>query len=296
MSNEAEWTQHTLIPLLRRLGFIKVEYTHGPTEHGRDVIFAEIDRFGLLRYFGAQIKMGSLNADHGGLAFREIAAQLNTAWEHPYKDVATGTEHRLSGVYLVVSGNITTVARDRLYEMTGQWLHVLDADQLAVAEHTSWTNISTAERSRLLCTGTIELRFLTEDLQRLAETLVIRNNTVRFPPVSLNPISYARVVEILQDEVTPEDFATLYTVHRQIGLIASVLARLPVGNVSGIEETLSGLRETIVNSLRYCEMAREILEMVRSAERPAPGQELPRITPSDWLNVSEDTAGPEAEG
>jgi len=30
--DEKDWTKDVLMPLLRRLGFIKVEYTHGPSE------------------------------------------------------------------------------------------------------------------------------------------------------------------------------------------------------------------------------------------------------------------------
>jgi hypothetical protein len=285
MSDEADWTKCNLIPLLRRLGFIKVEYTHGTTEHGRDVVFAEIDRFGLLRFYGAQVKMGSLNADRGGVDFREVVAQLNTAWEQPYKDAATGTEHRLSGVYLVVPGNITSVARDRLYEQTGQWLHMVDADQLAVAEHSSWTTISTADRLRLLTMAQIELNsFLTPDFRGLAAALTVSGNEIRLPSVSLTSSGLLRACEILQNEVDPEDFAVLYTVCREAGVIGSTLARIPLGHVSGVEKTLSGLRETIVKSLRYCEMAERILAAARSAERPAPGQLLPRIRPMEWLN------------
>jgi hypothetical protein len=84
--------------------------------------------------------------------------------------------------------------------------------------------------------------------------------------------------------VDPEDFAVLYTVCREAGVIGSTLARIPLGHVSGVEKTLSGLRETIVKSLRYCEMAERILAAARSAERPAPGQLLPRIRPMEWLN------------
>ncbi len=283
MSNEADWTKGTLIPLLRRLGFIKVEYTHGQMEHGRDVVFAEIDRFGLLRYYGAQVKMGGLNADHGGVAFQGVVAQLKTAWDQPYKDLADGTEHRLSGVYLVVSGNITSVARDRLYELTGQWLHLVDADQLAVAEHSSWTTISTIERLRLLTMAEIELKgYLTPDLRRLAEALAVEGIELRLPQVCLTASSLLRACELLQYDVVPEDLVVLYKVYREAGVIDATLARIPMGVVSGIEPTLRGLQDKIVKLLPYCEIAERILEAAASTERPTPGQQLPRITPTEW--------------
>jgi hypothetical protein len=164
-------------------------------------------------------------------------------------------------------------------------LHTVDADQLAVAEHSSWTTISTADRLRLLTMAQIELNgFLTPDFRGLAAALTVGGNEIRLPSVSLTSSGLLRACEILQNELAPEDLAVLYTVHREAGVIGSTLARIPLGNVSGIENTLSGLRETIVKSLRYCEMAERILEATCSAERPAPGEQLPRIGPIEWLN------------
>lgn len=60
--SESEWTQESLVPLLRKLGFLRVVYVHGVLEAGRDVIFADLDRFGLLHYYAAQVKVGSISA------------------------------------------------------------------------------------------------------------------------------------------------------------------------------------------------------------------------------------------
>ena len=54
--NEDEFTQRFLIPLLQRLGFSLVVNYHGHAEFGKDLIFAEIDRFGHVRYHGLQAK------------------------------------------------------------------------------------------------------------------------------------------------------------------------------------------------------------------------------------------------
>jgi hypothetical protein len=56
-ANENDFVQRFLIPLLHRLGFSVVanyHRTHG--ELGKDLVFAEIDRFGHIRYCGLQAK------------------------------------------------------------------------------------------------------------------------------------------------------------------------------------------------------------------------------------------------
>ncbi|MDP2754082.1 MAG: hypothetical protein Q8P40_06790 [Nitrospirota bacterium] len=55
-ANEDEFTQEFLIPLLQRLGFSLVVNYHGSSEFGKDLIFAELDRFGHVRYHGLQAK------------------------------------------------------------------------------------------------------------------------------------------------------------------------------------------------------------------------------------------------
>ncbi|MGA7744356.1 MAG: hypothetical protein WBP56_26110 [Polyangia bacterium] len=276
--DEKDWTKDVLMPLLRRLGFIKVEYTHGPSEHGRDVVFAEFDRFGLLRYYGAQVKMGSLNVSDGGADLRELLAQLSTAWEQPYRDAATGTEHQMSGVYLVASGKITSVARERLYEKTGRWLHFIDADQLAVAEHASTVSVSTAERQRVLSMALLEVNgLLRPDMAALAEALTADGPILRHAPVSLPQTGLLRAWEILQDDLDPLDLGVLVTVLREAGIASHLLARIPVGDVTGVESTVRGLGETMKKALPYCDEAVQILRALRETERPAPGQRLPRI-------------------
>jgi hypothetical protein len=54
-TSEDDFIQRFLIPLLKRLGFSVVNY-QGKSEHGRDLIFAEMDRFGHVRYHGLQAK------------------------------------------------------------------------------------------------------------------------------------------------------------------------------------------------------------------------------------------------
>lgn len=129
--HEREYTEGVLMPLLRRQGFNMVAYRHGANELGKDVVLREQDRFLLQRYWAVQVKHGALKL---GVSFDEVLPQLNTAYETLFRDEATGTESKMSGVYLVVTGRVTAQARERLLARTGGWLHVVDGDQLALLE------------------------------------------------------------------------------------------------------------------------------------------------------------------
>jgi len=54
---EEEYTQTTVIPLLKYLGFTEVTYTHGIQEFGKDILFSEYDRFGNKIYHAAQVSL-----------------------------------------------------------------------------------------------------------------------------------------------------------------------------------------------------------------------------------------------
>jgi hypothetical protein len=276
--DESDWSKKVLMPLLHRLGFIRVEYTHGPSEHGRDLVFAEFDRFGLLRFYGAQVKMGSLNASDGGSDLRDLLAQLHTAWEQKYRDAATGTEHRMSGVYLIASGKITPVARERLYEKTGQWLHLIDSDQLAVVEHASSVTVSTVERQNVIGMALLELNvMLRPDVAALAEAFATNVPNLIQPGVSLPQTGLLRAWEVLQDDLDSHDLSVLGTVLRETAVASHTLGRIPVGNVGGVEPTVRALGEMMRKTLPYCDDLAKILTTLSERERPAPGQRMARI-------------------
>jgi hypothetical protein len=57
---EQEFTLRTVLPILRKLGFQNVRYTHGNREFGRDVVFARVTEFQGLEFWGAQVKFGNV--------------------------------------------------------------------------------------------------------------------------------------------------------------------------------------------------------------------------------------------
>jgi len=54
--SEENFIQKLLKPLLQRLGYYSVRDYHGSREFGKDLVFAEVDRFAEISYHGLQAK------------------------------------------------------------------------------------------------------------------------------------------------------------------------------------------------------------------------------------------------
>jgi hypothetical protein len=105
--NEDDFIQRLLIPLLQRLGFSLVVNYHGSSEFGKDLIFAEVDRFGHVRYHGLQAKYESsisLNQVEG------LIADCRQAFANPFTHPQTGTVERISSFYVANGGSLGSEA------------------------------------------------------------------------------------------------------------------------------------------------------------------------------------------
>jgi len=109
---ENQFRQELVVPTLKQMGFIDVIDTQGPNEFGRDVCFAEYDRFGTKRWFGAQLKVGDISGKVDG-AVNEIVSQVETALKVPFKDLTTKQDTRISEMYVIVSGRFAEFDRYR---------------------------------------------------------------------------------------------------------------------------------------------------------------------------------------
>lgn len=102
-TDEDAFIQQFLIPLLQRLGFSLVINYHGRTEFGKDLIFAEIDRFGHVRYHALQAKYDasiSLNR------VEDLIRDCKQAFSNPFAHPQTGTIERISSFYAVNGGSL----------------------------------------------------------------------------------------------------------------------------------------------------------------------------------------------
>jgi hypothetical protein len=76
-TDEKAFCEEVLAPLLRRMGFLSVRYTHGVREYGKDFTFSELTPFGMMRHYGLQAKAGDVS---GGVnsAIDELIGQRRT--------------------------------------------------------------------------------------------------------------------------------------------------------------------------------------------------------------------------
>ena len=88
-TNEEEFTNDVVIPILRRLGFTDIKYNHGVREYGKDIVFARRTEFDELEYWAAQVKYGDIGGGAGSEMDR-LVSQANDAFKIPFKDIYNG--------------------------------------------------------------------------------------------------------------------------------------------------------------------------------------------------------------
>ncbi|RYX86629.1 hypothetical protein EON83_00155 [bacterium] len=102
-ANEDDFIQKFIIPLLQRLGFSTVVNHHGRAELGRDLIFAEIDRFGHVKYHGLQAKY----VERIRLSeTQSIIEDCRQAFANPFTHPQTRKVERISSFYVFNGGTI----------------------------------------------------------------------------------------------------------------------------------------------------------------------------------------------
>jgi hypothetical protein len=115
LANEDLFCRELLLPLLRRMGFLFVRYTHGTREYGKDLTFSELTSFGDHRHYGLQAKAGDIS---GGVnaAADEILGQIGDAFTMPYYELGSKEPRYISTFVIAISGRFTANAREKIAE------------------------------------------------------------------------------------------------------------------------------------------------------------------------------------
>ena len=113
--NEDSFCKDLLLPLLRRMRFSFVRYTHGKREYGKDFTFSELSPFGHYRHYGLQAKAGDIS---GGVnsAIDGLLGQINDAFAMPYYEVGSKDPRYISTFIIAISGKFTENAREKIVE------------------------------------------------------------------------------------------------------------------------------------------------------------------------------------
>lgn len=280
--DEIAWVRDTLMALLRRIGFRRVDFTHGILEAGRDVVFSDYDKFGLVKYYAAQAKDGDLRSRSDTQEIRTILEQLRNAYETPYRDVTTGTEHRIAGVYLIVNGTVSDAAKQILYSRTGSWMSIVDRSQFDVAD-TFTVHVRDSDRR-------IAYGFLGLEIRRNKETLADAfacadgsdstgaGGEMRSMPMPCRLLSIRWLVKCLDIalyELHPDDIHFLSCLLRWSEDINFLLHKIPLGAIDQlINPSVETIRRKISEYSELAPIALEAIEFALNSERPEPGEHL----------------------
>jgi len=114
-TDEDSFCRELLQPLLRRMGFVFVRYTHGKREYGKDFTFSELTPFGDYRHYGLQAKASDVK---GGVnaAIDELLGQIVDAFSMPYYELGSKEARYISTLIIAVSGRFTVNAREKIVE------------------------------------------------------------------------------------------------------------------------------------------------------------------------------------
>ena len=115
LAKEDLFCRELLHPLLRRMGFVFVRYTHGRREYGKDFTFSELSPFGHYRHYGLQAKAGDIR---GGVnsEIDELLGQIEDGFAMPYYEIGSKEPRFISTFIIAISGSFTENAREKIVE------------------------------------------------------------------------------------------------------------------------------------------------------------------------------------
>jgi len=116
LPSEADIRIGVLIPLFRKMKYIRILDNQSSDECGVDVILEGINELGRLIYTSIIIKKGDLNARAGGsnAILRTITDQVEQAWTHPLTHPEVPERSYSSRIWIVTNGKVSRNARSYL--------------------------------------------------------------------------------------------------------------------------------------------------------------------------------------
>jgi len=142
-TNEDLFCRELLDPLLRRMGFLFVRYTHGKKEYGKDFTFSELTLFGTYRHYGLQAKAGNVSGEVNS-EVDELLGQIRDAFEMPYCELGSDDPHYISTFIIAISDYFTENARDKIVKKMPKVfigsVYFLDRDRITELIERYWNS------------------------------------------------------------------------------------------------------------------------------------------------------------
>lgn len=134
--SEAEFRDSWIKPFLAKLGYTLVTVVHGRNEQGKDLFFADFDRFEHVRFCCVQAKNTDIKV---GRQLGDLLDQVKRSFEVQIRDYKSAEQMRISAVYVMTSGKITDEARQHITSHCrgvpyGENVYFLDGSRLELLE------------------------------------------------------------------------------------------------------------------------------------------------------------------
>lgn len=130
LKNEEEFALNVLLPLFRSMGYLDVQYNHGPKEFGKDITFSDIDKMGIRRNFGVQAKAGNLTGEASS-ELDHLIDQIDDALKMSFMDIYSKERRRITDLIIAISGKFTGNAPQKICEkIPNENVHFLDVDKI----------------------------------------------------------------------------------------------------------------------------------------------------------------------
>lgn len=130
-----------LYPLLRKMKFIDVRFSHGTREYGKDFTFSEVTKFGNLRHYALQAKAGNIRGNVNS-DIDELIGQLEDAFSMPYFEVSVNENRIINTFIIAISGNFTENAKEKIAQKTPATLkgsiYFLDREKILELVENYW--------------------------------------------------------------------------------------------------------------------------------------------------------------
>ncbi|MBG6233819.1 hypothetical protein IWX76_000374 [Pedobacter sp. CAN_A7] len=119
-NSEILYSKEVIMPLLLKMGFLNISYSHGNREFGKDFVFSATDKFGNFIHYGMQVKAGDINGKVNG-QIDQLIGQIDDAFKIPFR-LKTEQLQCISYLYIVISGNFTENAIEKiLYKIPAKY-------------------------------------------------------------------------------------------------------------------------------------------------------------------------------
>jgi hypothetical protein len=237
-ANEGDFIQRLLIPLLQRLGYSLVVNYHGTLEYGKDLLFAEVDRFGHVRYHGLQAKYeSSISLNEVETLITDCKQAFNNTFRHPQ----TGAEEVISSFYAVNGGAVSPQATEHYFaslrKLYGGNVHLLQGKDLVTLDRWAAVNQGNAIGSAL--SGLLlEIRYNRRALITIQDVL----NQGRSTPQRLRTEALSRhlTYPIVTDSISIDRVVAAW---QRVAMMNQLLDELaaPLSLVPVVERLKSGL-------------------------------------------------------